>query len=267
MAIAQADFIELWQIAQQKGEIVRRETGFEIEDGLPPTLGEGSERLIKLRGGLTIQIRNAKLRQTLRLEQQHDLGFPLTAKFYLSGSSRVQTLESVDIQADPDYTETAGCNYLYYLPNLTEVEEWPSDELLHVVMIYAPADYFRSFSVSGASLAPSLRRLLDGDEAQRFHQSLGQTTPAMNQVLQQILQAPYQGMMQHLYLESKALELLALQFVRLDAESPVPRSFTLKPNDLERVQYAREILVQRACNPPSLIELARQAGLNECILK
>ncbi|MEM8863747.1 MAG: AraC family transcriptional regulator, partial [Chloroflexota bacterium] len=42
---------------------------------------------------------------------------------------------------------------------------------------------------------------------------------------------------------------------------------SLKPDQLERIYYAKEILLQDLSNPPSLSELAQQAGLNEFILK
>jgi AraC-like DNA-binding protein len=117
----------------------------------------------------------------------------------------------------------------------------------------------------GDTLPRPLQRLMQGSK--RFHQPLGQMTLAMKQVLQQILHCPYQGSAQYLYLESKALELLALQFACLDADSSAPRQSTLKASDLERVQYAREILVQHLCNPPSLTELAHQVGLSDRKLK
>ena len=42
-------------------------------------------------GGLTIEIREGVLQQTLRIEQTHEPVFPLTSKFFLSGSAKVET--------------------------------------------------------------------------------------------------------------------------------------------------------------------------------
>ena len=99
-------------------------------------------------------------------------------------------------------------------------------------------------------------------DTKRFHQSLGKITPEMAQVLQQIVSCPYQGSTQQLYLESKAMELFALQLAQLDADSAASKVFAIKPSDLERVQYAKEILDRTLCNPPSLSALARQVSLN-----
>ncbi|MEO1123253.1 MAG: AraC family transcriptional regulator [Cyanobacteria bacterium J06635_15] len=273
MAIALEDFLEIRTIAQQKGAALCRRTAFESENGLPPSLGEGSERLISLRGGLTLKILKGKLQQTVRHERKHESNFPLVAKFYVSGSSRVQTKGPIGSQAD--YVETAGCHYLYHLPDIAEVEEWPSHELHQMVMVSAQSDYFRAFSSSQTPLAPTLRRLLEGDETQRFHQSLGQITPTMSQALQQILQAPYQGMMQQLYLESKALELLALQFAHWAEEPSSERCSVgealptrrLPADELDQLHAAKAILTRDVSDPLPLSDIAQQVGLNEYRLK
>nr|WP_235927133.1 AraC family transcriptional regulator [Gloeocapsopsis dulcis] len=47
-------------------------------------------------------------------------------------------------------------------------------------------------------------------------------------------------------------------------KSPIP---PLKLDDLDRIHQAQKILLQRLNNPPSLIDLARQVGLNDYALK
>ena len=104
-------------------------------------------------------------------------------------------------------------------------------------------------------------------DSERFHQPLGKISPAMIQVLQQILYCPYQGITQQLYLESKALELLALQFTCLEADVSTLKQLPLKSRNLERVQYAREILVRNLNKPPSLKQLTHQTGLSDRALQ
>ena len=267
MAITLEDLLEIGKIAQQNGETIYRRTAFETEIGCPQSLGEGSERFIKLRGGLCVTIHNGKLRQTLRRLHQHEYDFPLVTKFYVSGFSRVHTKGTTLNYVSADYTETAGHHYCYHLPDIEEVEEWPSNVLHQVVSIYARTDYFRTLVWNETPLAPPLKQLLEGEENQRFHQSLGQITPAMSQVLQQLLQAPYQGMMQQLYLESKALELLALQFSHWADVRPFEQTRRLPTDELNRLHAAKEILAQDVSEPLALADLAQQVGLNEYRLK
>ena len=66
----------------------------------------------------------------------------------------------------------------------------------------------------------------------------------MNTVLQQILHCPYKGLVKRAYLESKAIELMALV---LDREIAIaqkePKKFFLKPEQIERSHYAKEFLL------------------------
>jgi AraC-like DNA-binding protein len=262
ITLNQAALEELFEQAQQQGECIYQKDDMETRVNLPSVLGEGCGRLIQLRHGLTVYIRNAKLRQSIAVEHQHDATFPITAKFYLSGASRVKTPRVAEIA--PDYEEASGHHYLYHLPSLTEVEEWRADVPIQVVMIYAHADYFQTLGATDALPNP-LQTLMQGSG--RFHQSLGKMPPAMVQVLQQVIHCPYQGSTRQLYLESKALELLALQFACLEAKLPTLRKTLLQADDLERLHHARDLLIQHAHNPPSLLELARQVGLNDRKLK
>ncbi|NET52928.1 MAG: helix-turn-helix transcriptional regulator [Merismopedia sp. SIO2A8] len=84
--------------------------------------------------------------------------------------------------------------------------------------------------------------------------------PEMQSVIHQILNCPYKGRIRRTYLESKALELLALQLSALT--QPQSSSHPLKPEDMDGIYQAGKILATRLDNPPSVEELARQVGLN-----
>lgn len=263
LELTEIDFFNLMVQAQEKGEHIYQPFDLGYQVHMPQQIGQGDSFTFSLRQGLNIEIRNVDLEQTLALQRHHDDPFPITAKFYLSGGSRVRTPQVPGIA--PDYEEIAGYNYLYHLPDLTETEEWHSKQSLQMVMISADVDYFRGLSITDDALPRPLQQMMQ--DTKRFHQSLGKITPAMAQVLQQILYCPYQGSAQQLYLESKAMELFALQLAQLETDSATSKSVTLKPNDIEQVQCAQKILEQQLCNPPSLSVLARQVGLNECTLK
>ncbi len=133
-------------------------------------------------------------------------------------------------------------------------------------MLYAQTDYLGSFNLCDPLLPSTLRHLYDV-KAQQFHQPLGRMTPMMSQVLQQIVRAPYQGVMQRMYLESKALELLTLQFAHWAEKSSSKKSRQLPSHELERLHAAKAILTRNINNPPALSSLAQQVGLNEYRLK
>ena len=256
---------ELTAQAQRRGEPVYQPTALGTQLNLPQCLGSGGDLNFTLRHGLNLEIRKATLKQPLRQRRQHEASFPLTSKFYLAGASRVQTLDASDI--DNDYQETVGHHYLYHLPNHTEIEHWPAHQLIHIVTVSADATYLNSLHGSHSALPPPLQKLLQGDAHQRFHQPLGHITPAMWQLVQQILGCPHDGLMQQLYLESKVLELLTLQLSAWTNEQKTPTPVKLCSQDIEQLYQAQASLIQQATDPPSLKTLARQVGLNERKLK
>jgi AraC-like DNA-binding protein len=102
---------------------------------------------------------------------------------------------------------------------------------------------------------------------QHPYMQVSETTTMMQLVLNQLLNCPYQGLTKQIYLESKCWELVALKLEQLAAE-PQPQSpNNLKSDDIDRIYEAKAILTRNWQTPPSLMELARQVGLNDYKLK
>lgn len=130
-------------------------------------------------------------------------------------------------------------------------------------------------SVYGALLLRSAnRRQLFGHMLQKTENKLCETDsfgedirirPRVQALIDEILQYDHRGGWQHLFLQAKALELLALQCRQL--ESTMAKPSALRPADINKIQQAREILLKDIQHPPSLNALARMAGLNEYKLK
>jgi AraC-like DNA-binding protein len=115
----------------------------------------------------------------------------------------------------------------------------------------------------GPVLPAALEALLAGTTPYEHHQQ--QMGPALLRVLEEILHADARGASRQLFLEAKGLELLAglIDEVALVSEERA----TLGRRDMERLEHARRVLVERMAHPPSLPELARAVGLNEFKLK
>ncbi|MGD1854371.1 MAG: helix-turn-helix transcriptional regulator [Leptolyngbyaceae cyanobacterium] len=98
--------------------------------------------------------------------------------------------------------------------------------------------------------------------------TVGWTTPSMLAAVQQILTCPYQENVRQLYLESKTLELLALKLEQMrQPEVAEDHKITLKSDNIYRLYQARHILLTDIEHPPSLMDLARQVGINDFKLK
>ncbi len=91
-------------------------------------------------------------------------------------------------------------------------------------------------------------------------------SPILESAAYQVINCTLTGPSRRLFMESKALEILAHHLAAFSEEEnsgdgDVPRG------DLGRLNQAREILTQEYADPPSLIQLAHRVGLNEFKLK
>ncbi|ASZ13951.1 AraC family transcriptional regulator [Chitinophaga pendula] len=93
-------------------------------------------------------------------------------------------------------------------------------------------------------------------------------TTRMLMVLEEIRTCQFTGGLKKLYLQSKVLEMLALQCQQHEnAFGATKQLLNISAADRERLYYARDILIRHAREPLSLSALARQVGLNEFKLK
>jgi AraC-like DNA-binding protein len=91
-------------------------------------------------------------------------------------------------------------------------------------------------------------------------------TPALATIAHQVLTCPFEGSARHLFMESKALEILALQLGALTSPN-CREAVVVSRSDRERLEEARRILDDAYTDPPSIGELARRVGLNDFKLK
>lgn len=248
---------EYWSLFSEASTTHLNPNSFESVQSYPQMLGCGSLRQIYLREGLELAIADYQLHDHFILhcpEREH----PLEYSFLLSGRFKDQS------------RAVAAGQYSLYGSGIAPIEksEWLASERVVEVNVHIdPALFVEVWNRSSVTLQPKLQHLLRPD-SQPYDCRSGTTTPTMQTALQQILHCPFDGMTRCIYLESKVWELMALlidQELEQCQEQPVVPM--LKRDDIDRIHYAREILLQRFDNPPSLLELARQVGLNDCTLK
>ncbi|HEY0714994.1 MAG TPA: AraC family transcriptional regulator [Polyangia bacterium] len=116
----------------------------------------------------------------------------------------------------------------------------------------------------GASTLPCvLEKLLAAQGPHEMHEQ--PMVPAVARFLDEILLADARGISRQLLLEAKGLELLAVLIdeITLASDAMAP----LSTSEIERLERARRLMVERMACPPTLAELARAVGLNEFKLK
>ena len=87
-------------------------------------------------------------------------------------------------------------------------------------------------------------------------------TPAMAVVLSQILQHQPNALMSRLYLKGKVYELLSLYFNPTEATDIAECPFLVDEENVRKIRNAKQIMLERMTQPPSLQALADEIGLS-----
>lgn len=227
----------------------------------PKQKSQGYRRSLTLRSGMQLLIQEYQLQDHLvlsnsRLPLQDNIEFV----FNLIGQRAEQW-------------ERSGQSCICFCPHSHTqpenfIQEWNSQQWVKKIDIHIETSILRDYFREQIEQLPSdLRNSLENPDFD-FSPYVDTVPPSMQLILESIFNCPYQGITERLYLESRVLELLALQIDRLMQK---PRrsssSVVIKVEDIERLHYAKEILYQRMNHPPSLFQLARLVELNEHKLK
>lgn len=229
---------------------------FDITWPYPTEFGEGFIREIHLRQGLKLEIANYRPHQNIIVElpeREHPLEY------------EVAVVQENSRQKPSFYSEC----YFFSGSGLADAgisEDCSGWHIFDVNFHLEPALLCAWMGDRWEDAPSAIKEWVQPRNQNRYTCEAHQTI-AMQVVLKQILNCPYTGITQQIYLESKVWELIALHLDQaLKSEQDMPRVY-MKPDDVERLHHARDILKQRLSTPPSLKELARQVGLNEFTLK
>ncbi|WP_066382043.1 MULTISPECIES: helix-turn-helix transcriptional regulator [unclassified Anabaena] len=264
--LTQEQINQIEQETLEKIKVSYNTKGFDEIRTVRNSLYDSNYQLVEFHPGLSLEIFDDYFYQQVSSQVDHYGSYILTAKFYLAGNHHVICPGITGVKEN--YQETVGNNYLFYLPDIEEIEQYFAGDRINLIRICIDLDFLKSFIDGLEHLPKQLQPFLESDSPPRFHRPVGKITLAMQTALQQILNVPYQGMIQKMYLEGKVLELLALQLAQLiEVEGNKQPLINLKAGDVERIYQAREILTKNYDHPPSLIDLAKKVGINDNKLK
>ncbi|MEM1254637.1 MAG: AraC family transcriptional regulator [Cyanobacteria bacterium P01_H01_bin.21] len=231
---------------------------------LPDKFGNGSIQRWHLRPGLELIINNLNFREQLLLERNHPvakttigMSFCVAGRMQVAGANVEPILEFKAKQANLGVVNSTKGHICY-----------GANQPVLLVHVHLQPDALNLTTEEEFEQLPSqLRHAIAGINTTNYHQS-STMTPVMNATIQQLLNCPYQGFTQQLYMESKAIELISLYFEQLlsDASLSNPQP-ALQSDERDRIVYARDILLAQVANPPTLLELSRRVGLNDRKLK
>ena len=227
---------------------------FQLYD--PEGISHGKRSWFHLRPGISVLIEDYQLQENLIIETAPtqactflELGFGILGNSYDTNLNSGQNFISLDSDTDESNTK-----------------EWLAQERILKVDIHIEYSFFESLVLSYLHTLPdNFQDVIKNVDTNYFQ--VGRTTPQMQTILQQISNCPYQGLTKQLYLEGKVLELMALRLEDLQDTKQLNSTTNLKPEQIDSIHQAREIIISNFSNPPSLLTLARQVNLNDCTLK
>ena len=259
LVFSQAGFEEIFAASCQNDRNPPKSDAFVTRWKIPELLGHGIGQYFNLRRGLGLEINDWQLRHDIVITERPEAYSWMQYGFCI-GSERFRV----------DDAPIHSGHYVLWGSGMSEgkVEELPAIQQGIWVSVKINPELLYSFMGNASEELPAAFQHLVKLPEQKRSRHIGTTTAAMQVALQQILQCPYQEMTASMFLEGKSWELTALLLEQIRAQQNLPVEIgQLKPEDVDRIHYAKELLLSRLDNPPLLTELARQVGLNDCTLK
>ena len=228
-------------------------TGKERLWHLPSDMGQGVFKTEFMDSGLSLTHSRCRLNTEL-YAMVADVSDAYTLVFSLEGRSlnKNRCLKQ-------GFEMTGGTNCLYRFPERKMVRESPKGQRLSAVVITIPESRLEAVAEEFSDREPPGGTAGNGRE---FIFQKNVSSPPMQQILHQIIQCRYHGRIRRLFLEGKALELLALKLEMIrTARIDVPKT-GVSDDQMAGVLAARDLLLADICHPPTIHELARAAGMS-----
>jgi AraC-like DNA-binding protein len=237
--------------------------GFETILEASEEIAKGTVQLFKLRPGFELMIENSQPRENLDASIEEE-GSLLVISFCLSGKMRITFRGQKG-----DFTVGKGQEILCFTPRSMRTAELMAGQNYTWVNIRIEPKLLHGFIEGEFDQIPTdICGIMEESHGGNYFSRIGSMTPSMLMAIHQILDCPYRGFIKRMYLESKAMELITHQLALLVSKEtdPKPRPI-LCPDDIERIHYARDILIENSQNPPTVYELSLMVGLNELKLQ
>jgi AraC-like DNA-binding protein len=159
--------------------------------------------------------------------------------------------------------ETSGRSYaVFFKGHVAERKIKGQQEVLSLAIHVSPEFLMKKFGPIHPRTARPDNTLQKAFKSNHFYKG-HIITSQMKTTVYQILNNPHKGRIGNIYLESKALELIALRLEQVLQSGHSPQGLPpMAPGSRKRIFQARDLLLKKLSDPPSLRELAGQVGMS-----
>ncbi|QJT10963.1 helix-turn-helix transcriptional regulator [Oceanidesulfovibrio marinus] len=222
-------------------------------------------RVIHLRPELILNVSDVapSAEGTFRFEIEQA---PIQFGFVISGANRI-TYHDGKLRGETEVVEGGSSGIFYFAQTSGVIDSVRSTGVCTLSILTTPRFVEEYLHIPSKALPAEFRGIL-ADQPTQFRWSAN-PHPAKSHILSHILYDRFRGPVHRLFLESRVLELMAMQLEECLGQGAGIQSETVRltPADMERVRAARDELVRDIENPPTLVELAKAVGMNEKKLK
>jgi AraC-like DNA-binding protein len=223
----------------------------ERQKHLPAGIGRGGVEEVALGSGSRMLVTNYKLHSATLMEY---ISFPAVCGFGFCLSGDIFSHPAGFKAPDP---VRSGQSALFHFDSGRMTETVGTRQVIRLNIMMAPEAFQNLLEKDPERTFPALHLL-----AHRPQRILGVLTPAMRNTILQILDCPYEGMTRDFFMESKALELIALKLDQLEeGKSRFRGRYALNNEDVDKTRYAAQLITRDLETPPNISELLGQVGM------
>lgn len=226
----------------------------------------GLRQTFSLRPGLNVNV--ADFKPSATTENQFQSASPvLRFYFHIAGSGYWELRSPQGKMAKNRIAHCDRFSTVFFYPELEGKMYLPAERRQFHLSIHIWPTLLNSYLGGDCESFPEeLRAISEGCDNKAFSHS-GPLSQIMDAAVRQLLHSPYTGAMKRLYMESKAIELIAHKLAQImSPDGAAQPPLKLRSDDIDRIHYAEEILCRDLECPPKLSDLARTVGTNHCAL-
>lgn len=141
-------------------------------------------------------------------------------------------------------------------------------KILFTILTINRKRYLKKIDCMADKMPQKLSDIFTDDKAKRTFFYQGNYSIAAAECITKVANDKHNGLVRSTYLEGKVLELLSRQVKQFKDDLLSPgKQVMLRKYDIEKIKFARDILIENLQSPPTIEALAKKAGINQQKLK
>lgn len=205
----------------------------------------------------------------MQLYNNHRLNFEVVGEvdlvemhFTLAGEGNIMSQVS-----GKEYSFKANEHNLHYAPRIMGSGAYNGSKQYKFFEVHFTTRFFFELAKDSSPMLMQFAETIAKGNVSELSRHNMPISFAMHQCIQDIMNNRCTGGLKLLFLQSKCVELLAMQAQMYEDAARTSPVICKSDYDKERIWFAKEYLLQHVVQPPSLTELAKIAGINEFKLK